>query len=209
MLDATRGSFLSHAFSFSPSWLGSDAAVRQVLRAVLPLLPAAGAAAQAVHQRDPPAAVRLCRPASASAWPGARQATCRSSERFFAGGSTTLRGFAQNARRADRCSTAAARRARRCSSSTTSCASRSWASSTASLFTRHRQRVPARRRISRFSDLRKSAGVGLRVRTPWFLVRGDYGVRARPPRRANGAAASTSVSARRSDRGLRELRTKN
>jgi outer membrane protein insertion porin family len=26
------------------------------------------------------------------------------------------------------------------------------------------------------TDLRKSAGVGLRVRTPWFLIRGDYGV---------------------------------
>ena len=24
-------------------------------------------------------------------------------------------------------------------------------------------------------DLRESAGVGLRVRTPWFLLRGDYG----------------------------------
>jgi outer membrane translocation and assembly module TamA len=33
-------------------------------------------------------------------------------------------------------------------------------------------------RISEFSfaDLRKTAGVGLRVRTRWFLVRGDYGV---------------------------------
>ena len=27
-----------------------------------------------------------------------------------------------------------------------------------------------------FSDLRKSAGVGLRLRTPWFLIRGDYAV---------------------------------
>ena len=24
-------------------------------------------------------------------------------------------------------------------------------------------------------DLRQSAGVGVRVRTPWFLLRGDYG----------------------------------
>ena len=33
-------------------------------------------------------------------------------------------------------------------------------------------------RVSKFSltDLRESAGVGLRVRTPWFLLRGDYGV---------------------------------
>jgi outer membrane protein assembly factor BamA len=26
-----------------------------------------------------------------------------------------------------------------------------------------------------FTDLRQSAGIGLRVRTPWFLVRGDLG----------------------------------
>ena len=26
------------------------------------------------------------------------------------------------------------------------------------------------------TDLRETAGVGIRVRTPWFLVRGDYGV---------------------------------
>ena len=27
-----------------------------------------------------------------------------------------------------------------------------------------------------FGDLRETAGIGVRVRTPWFLVRGDYGV---------------------------------
>ena len=27
-----------------------------------------------------------------------------------------------------------------------------------------------------FGDLRKSVGAGLRVRTPWFLLRSDYGV---------------------------------
>ena len=33
-------------------------------------------------------------------------------------------------------------------------------------------------RISDFSitNLRESGGIGLRVRTPWFLIRGDYGV---------------------------------
>ena len=25
------------------------------------------------------------------------------------------------------------------------------------------------------TDLRETAGIGLRVRTPWFLIRGDYG----------------------------------
>jgi outer membrane protein insertion porin family len=27
-----------------------------------------------------------------------------------------------------------------------------------------------------FTDLRQSAGFGVRVRTPWFLLRGDYGI---------------------------------
>ena len=27
-----------------------------------------------------------------------------------------------------------------------------------------------------FSDLRKTVGTGVRLRTPWFLIRGDYGV---------------------------------
>jgi outer membrane protein assembly factor BamA len=26
-----------------------------------------------------------------------------------------------------------------------------------------------------FTDLRESVGLGLRLRTPWFLIRGDYG----------------------------------
>ena len=59
VLDASTGSFLSHAFAFSPSWLGSTLPFVKYLRAVL-LLPAAeGTAAQAIHQRDPPAAIRL------------------------------------------------------------------------------------------------------------------------------------------------------
>jgi outer membrane protein insertion porin family len=36
--------------------------------------------------------------------------------------------------------------------------------------------VSGRVRDLSFRDLRKTAGVGLRVRTPWFLVRGDYGI---------------------------------
>ena len=36
--------------------------------------------------------------------------------------------------------------------------------------------VSARISDWRWSDLRASAGLGVRVRTPWFLLRGDYGL---------------------------------
>jgi outer membrane translocation and assembly module TamA len=31
-----------------------------------------------------------------------------------------------------------------------------------------------------FTDIRESVGIGLRVRTPWVLLRGDYGVLVDP-----------------------------
>ena len=45
------------------------------------------------------------------------------------------------------------------------------------------------RRVSDFSftDIRKVAGVGLRVRTPWFMIRFDYGLKLdREPNETRG-----------------------
>ncbi len=60
VLDAARGAFLSQAFSYSPGLARLGSAVRQVPRAVLPLLPAPSADAEAVHQRDAPPTAGLC-----------------------------------------------------------------------------------------------------------------------------------------------------
>ena len=96
------------------------------------------------------------------------------SERFFAGGSTTLRGFGYNAAGpvgSDNLPTGG----------------------DAMLIINNEIRFPMvsivdgvvfsdignvfpRLSDFSFSDLRKTAGVGLRLRTRWFLVRGDYGV---------------------------------
>ncbi len=46
------------------------------------------------------------------------------------------------------------------------------------------------------SDMREAAGLGLRLRTPWFLVRVDYGVPLGPPPRRIRGAAPSSASAR-------------
>jgi outer membrane protein assembly factor BamA len=95
------------------------------------------------------------------------------SERFFAGGSASMRGFGQNA--VGPIGT-----------------DRTPLGGEAMLVLNNELRVPliklvdgvafadignVFRRVTDFSltDIRKSAGIGLRVRTPWVLLRTDYG----------------------------------
>lgn len=172
VLDATTGSFLSHAFSYSPSWLGSD----------LPFLKYHGQYFHYFPLRSPqrkPFTNEIIRPRLVYAT-GVRVGLAHgfggqlpTSERFYAGGSSTLRGFVQNAVGPigfDRVP----------------------AGGDALLVINNELRFPLVSivdgvvfadvgsvfdRVSDFSltNLRESAGVGLRVRTPWFLLRGDYG----------------------------------
>ena len=173
VLDASTGSFLSQALAYSPGWLGSD----------LPFLKYYGQYFYYVPLRTPPekpltgererarlvfatgVRVGLARGLSGEVPP---------SERFYAGGSTTLRGFEQNAVGPIG-------------------VGRVPTGGNAVLVLNNELRVPLVSivdgvvfadlgnvfdKVSDFSlsDLRRSGGVGLRVRTPWFLLRGDYGL---------------------------------
>jgi outer membrane protein insertion porin family len=175
ILDASRGAFLSHAFSYSPGFLGSDQPFMKYLGQYFHYFPL----------RPPerkPFTNEIVRPRLVYAT-GIRLGLAKGiggvglvprSERFYAGGSATLRGFAQNAVGSigpDRIPVGGE----------------------AMLILNNEIRMPlvsildgvvfvdignVYDRISNMSltDLRKSTGVGLRVRTPWVLLRGDYGV---------------------------------
>jgi outer membrane protein assembly factor BamA len=173
VLDATRGAFLSQAFSYSPTWLGADRAYIKYFGQYFhyfPLQP----------ERRERFTNEILRPRLVYAV-GVRAGLAKAygsllpvSERFFAGGSTTLRGFEQNALgpvRADGLALGGA----------------------AMFVINNELRFPMvsildgvlfsdignvfpRVADITFSDFRETAGLGVRVRTPWFLLRGDYGI---------------------------------
>ena len=173
VLDATRGAFLSQAFSYSPTWLGADRAYIKYFGQYFhyfPLQP----------ERRERFTNEILRPRFVYAV-GVRAGLARGigsvlpvSERFFAGGSNTLRGFEQNALGeigADNLPVGGS----------------------AMFIINNELRFPLvsifdgvafsdvgnvfpRVADIAFSDFRETAGLGLRVRTPWFLLRGDYGI---------------------------------
>jgi outer membrane protein assembly complex protein YaeT len=172
VLDATRGSFLSQAFSYSPTWLGADRAYVKYFGQYFHYFPL-----------QPPRRERftneILRPRLVYAV-GVRAGLARGigsllpvSERFFAGGSTTLRGFEQNA--------------------LGPIGADGLPQGGSAMFVLNNElRFPLvsifdgvafsdignvfpRVADISFSEFRETAGLGLRVRTPWFLLRGDYG----------------------------------
>lgn len=173
VLDATEGSLFSQALSYSPSWLGSDQAFMKYFGQYFTYVALEPTRRERFTNE-------IIRPRLVYAF-GARLGLSRGfgglvpiSERFFAGGSTSLRGLEQNA--AGPISSEGVPQG-----------------GEAMLVINNELRFPLisifdgvgfadvgsvfpRIGDFSFSDLRETVGVGLRARTPWFLLRGDYGV---------------------------------
>lgn len=172
VLDATRGSFNSQALSFSPKWLGSDDTYIKYLGQYFHYFPLQ-------KERRKRFSNEIIRPrlVFASAFrlglSKGMGTFVPSTERFFAGGSTTLRGFEQN-------------------SVGPIGADGKPLGGDAMLVMNHELRFPlislvdgvvfsdignVWQKSTDFSlgDLRETSGFGVRLRTKWVLIRGDYG----------------------------------
>jgi outer membrane protein insertion porin family len=175
VLDATRGDFISHAFQFSPEILGSQLRFIKYFGQYFRYFPLQKPKVELFTNeiRRPrlvyAAGVRL----GLAKGLGGQEIPL--SQRFFAGGSTTIRGFEQNGVGpvgVDRIPLGGS----------------------AMLVINNEIRFPliykfdgvgfldvgnVYQHISdiSFGDIRKAAGLGLRLHTPWFLLRLDYGVK--------------------------------
>jgi outer membrane protein assembly factor BamA len=173
ILDASRGDFLSNTFEWAPPQLGGDSSLPfiryfgQYFR-YFPLTEPAGTPFNGSAQRSrwvyaTGARIGLSRGLGGRVIPFA--------ERFFAGGGTTVRGFVENQ----------------------IAGTDPYAPGGDAVFVLNNElRFPLhwifdgvtfldvgnvynKTSDFDFTDLRKSAGLGLRVRTPFFLIRADYG----------------------------------
>ena len=175
VLDATRGQFFSHAFQYSPELLGSQLRFVKYFGQYFRYFPLQKPKVQLFTNQvlRPRLVYATGVRVGLATGLGGQEITL--GERFLAGGSTTIRGFEQNGVGPigfDRLPLGG----------------------DAVLIFNNEIRFPL---VSRFdgvgfvdignvyrhvsdvslTDLRKAAGLGLRVRTPWFLLRLDYGLK--------------------------------
>jgi outer membrane protein assembly factor BamA/autotransporter translocation and assembly factor TamB len=175
VLDASRGSFLSQAFSYSPGLLGSDQPYIKYLGQYFHYFPLRPPTRRTfTNEIIRPRLVFATGIRLGLGWGIGGDQPVPRSERFYAGGSATMRGFAQNALGPIGFD-------------------RTPLGGEALLVLNNELRVPLVSIIDgvafldignvyptvrdfSITDVRESVGIGLRVRTPWVLLRGDYGI---------------------------------
>jgi outer membrane protein assembly complex protein YaeT len=173
LLDASRGSFLSQAIQFSPETLGSEVRFIKYFGQYFRYFPLQKPSVELFTNRVLRPRLVYATGVRVGLGTGLGGQEIPLSERFFAGGSTTIRGFPQN-------------------SLGPTTGGIVFPGGNAMLVLNNELRFPVwkhldgvgfvdvgniYRHVSDFSlsDLRSAAGFGLRVRTPWFLLRLDYG----------------------------------
>ncbi|MBZ5624611.1 MAG: translocation/assembly module TamB domain-containing protein, partial [Acidobacteriia bacterium] len=173
ILDATTGSFLSHAFQFSPETLGSQVRFVKYFGQYFRYFPLQKPRVELFTNKVVRPRLVYATAVRVGLAGGLGGQEVPVSERFFAGGGTTIRGFAQN-------------------SVGPATFTGTELGGVGMLVLNNELRFPlisvldgtgfvdvgnVYAKLSDFSptDLRKAAGLGLRVRTPWLLLRLDYG----------------------------------
>jgi outer membrane protein assembly factor BamA len=173
ILDASRGSFLSHAVEYAPTLLGSDLGFIKYFGQYFKYFPLQKPRVQLFTNEVLRPRLVYATGVRVGLSKGFGETEVPLSERFFAGGGTTIRGFEQN-------------------TVGQVLAGRVPLGGEGMLVINNELRFPVvsifdgvgfvdignvYRNVSDFSltDVRKAAGVGLRLRTPWFLLRLDYG----------------------------------
>jgi outer membrane protein assembly factor BamA len=173
ILDATRGSFFSQAMQWSPEVLGSQVRFIKYFGQYFRYIPLQAPRIELFTNKVERPRLVYAGAARVGLAKGFGGQEVPLAERFFAGGSTTIRGFEQN-------------------SVGPKILDRDPTGGQAMLVINNEIRFPVvsifdgvgfvdignvYRRVSDFSfgDIRKAAGLGVRVRTPWFLLRLDYG----------------------------------
>jgi outer membrane protein assembly complex protein YaeT len=175
VLDASRGQFISSAFQWSPQILGSELRFIKYFGQYFRYFPLQAPKVELFTNKVERPRLVFATGVRLGLAKGLGGQEIPLSERFFAGGGTTVRGFEQN-------------------SLGPIGADRLPRGGDGMLVINNELRFPLIKwfdgvtfidignvypKISDFSftDLRKAGGLGLRLRTPWFLLRADYGVK--------------------------------